>query len=225
MRTEASIDSAPTLHPPHEVPMHIPPRQVTLAVPVSALDHRSGPEHAAVTVVEYADFECPSCVAAEPATRLLRNAHHDDVLFAFRHFPLEDVHPQALMAAEAAEAAAAQGRFWEMHDKLLANSPRLTRHHLEAYASELALDLPRFKAELDDEIYRQRIREHQQGGHLSHLRATPTFFVNGIVQDVSGGMSALFARVRDVLTYQSASPSGPHRIASDRSAPGLARHR
>jgi len=182
---------------------------VTLAVPVNTTDHRLGPDHALVTVVEYGDFECPSCVGAEPAVRMMRSTHGEKLRFVFRHFPVEDAHPHALMAAEAAEAAAAQGRFWEMHDKLLAHSPHLDRHHLESYASDLGLDLARFKAELDDEVYRQRIREHQEGGRRSHLRATPTFFVDGVVQDVSGGLSALLEAVHRVLNDHHHPPHRP----------------
>jgi protein-disulfide isomerase len=166
-------------------------KQVTLAAPVTAMDHRTGPVNARVVVVEYADFECPICHANEPAVRQLLAAHAGDLQFVFRHFPLEDSHPHALIAAEAAEAAAAQGQFWPMHDLLLSDPKRLSRHHLEAYAGKLGLDLARFTAELDDEIYRQRVREHQEGGHRSHLRATPGFFVNGVVQDVSRGMQDL----------------------------------
>jgi protein-disulfide isomerase len=169
-------------------------RQVTLAVPVSATDHITGPPHAPIVVLEYGDFECPTCAAVEPAVKQLRAAH-SEMAFVFRHFPLEDVHPHALMAAEAAEAAGAQGKFWPMHDRLLASPHHLDRAHLEAHATQIGLDMARFRAELDDEIYRQRVREHQQGGQRSHLRATPTFFVNGVVQDVSGGMQALFELV------------------------------
>jgi protein-disulfide isomerase len=170
-------------------------RTPTLAVPVGATDHVAGPEHAAVTVVEYGDFECPSCAAAEPAVRQLREQHAAAVRFVYRHFPLEDAHPHALMAAEAAEAAGGQGQFWPMHDLLLAHSRHLTRAHVDGHARSLDLDMARFKSELDDEIYRQRVREHQEGGRRSHLRATPTFFVNGVVQDVSGGFRALFDAV------------------------------
>jgi len=166
-------------------------KQVTLAAPVTAMDHRTGPENARVVVVEYADFECPICHANEPAVRQLLAAHARDLQFVFRHFPLEDSHPHALIAAEAAEAAAAQGQFWPMHDLLLSDPKRLSRRHLESYAEKLQLDMARFTAELDDEIYRQRVREHQEGGHRSHLRATPGFFVNGVVQDVSRGMQDL----------------------------------
>ena len=175
--------------------MNMTHKVATLAVPVSAADHRAGPEHGPVTVIEYGDFECPLCLAVEPAVRQLRDLHRADMVFVFRHFPLEEAHPHALMAAEATEAAAAEGKFWPMHDLLLASARGITRRHLDGYAAQLGLDVTRFRAELDDEIYRQRVREHQEGGRRSHLRATPTFFVNGAVQDVSGGMHELFAAV------------------------------
>lgn len=173
--------------------------RATLAVPVQPTDHAVGPADARVTVIEYGDFECPSCAGAEPAVRQLLKAHGAEMRFVFRHFPLEDAHPHALIAAEAAEAAGAQGKFWPMHDLMLANSTHLTRHHLEAYAARIDLDLARFRADLDDEVYRQRIREHQEGGRRSHLRATPTFFVNGVIQDVSGGLRDLFAAIDAAL--------------------------
>jgi len=172
---------------------------VTLAVPAQPTDHAVGPLAARVTVIEYGDFECPSCAGAEPAVRQLLKIHATELRFIFRHFPLEDAHPHALLAAEAAEAAGAQGQFWPMHDLLLANTTHLTRRHLDGYAVQLSLDTARFKADLDDEVYRQRIREHQDGGRRSHLRATPTFFVDGVVQDVSGGMRDLFAAVDAAL--------------------------
>ena len=175
---------------------------MTLALPVTATDHVAGADHARVTVVEYGDFECPTCAAAAPAVRQLRELHARELRFVFRHFPLEDAHPHALVAAEAAEASAAQGQFWAMHDLLLANHRHLARSHLDGFAATLGLDLPRFKADLDDEIYRQRVREHQDGGRRSHIRATPTFFVNGVVQDVSGGLSDLFAAVARELSHR-----------------------
>ncbi len=175
------------------------PSKVTLAVPPQPTDHAVGPLAAKVTVIEYGDFECPSCAGAEPAVRQLLKLHATELRLIFRHFPLEDAHPRALLAAEAAEAAGAQGSFWPMHDLLLANSSHLTRKHLDGYAAQLGLDMVRFKAELDDELYRQRIREHQDGGRRSHLRATPTFYVDGVVQDISGGMRELFAAVEAAL--------------------------
>jgi len=122
---------------------------------------------------------------------MLLDGHSVAVQLVYRHFPIESVHPHALMAAEASEAAAAQGKFWEMHDLLLQQGARLGRSALDGYAATLGLDLAAFKASLDDEIYRQRVREQMNGAVQSRLRATPGFFVNGRVCDVSGGMHAL----------------------------------
>lgn len=173
--------------------------RATLAVPVQPTDHAVGALDAKITVIEYGDFECPSCAGAEPAVRQLLKTHGAELRFVWRHFPLEDAHPHALVAAEAAEAAGAQGKFWPMHDLLLANSTHLARHHLDGYAARIDLDLARFKADLDDEVYRQRVREHQDGGRRSHLRATPTFFIDGVVQDVSGGLRDLFTAIDTAL--------------------------
>ena len=164
-----------------------------LLVGVSAVDHVRGAERAAVTIVEYGDFECPMCRQAEPAVQQLLLHHPSTIRLVFRHFPIETAHPNALLAAEAAEAAGADGKFWEMHDLLLADGARLRRASLETYAQQLGIDMPRFTAALDDEVYRQRVREHIDGAVRSHVRATPGFFVNGMVCDVSGGMKALSA--------------------------------
>ena len=162
-----------------------------LAVAPSPVDHVRGPVRARVTVVEYGDFECPVCRADEPGLRMLLDSHATTVQLIYRHFPIETAHPHALMAAEASEAAAAQGRFWEMHDLLLQQGAHLARPALDGYAVALGLDLAAFKASLDDEVYRQRVREQMDGAVQSRLRATPGFFVNGRVCDVSGGMHAL----------------------------------
>lgn len=162
---------------------------------VTDADHTTGPRDAKIVVVEYGDFQCPICQSVEPAVKQLRDLHATDMMFVFRHFPLEEVHPLALMAAEAAEAAGVQGRFWDMHDLLLASGRQLTKLHLEDYARQIGLDMPRFIAELDEEIHRQRVREHQYSGRRGHLRATPGFFVNGVACDISGGMKGLFDAV------------------------------
>ena len=168
------------------------PSHLDLAVPVGATDHIVGPDHAGVTVVEYGDFECPNCKQASPAVKLLLERFTGQVRFVYRHFPLETPHAHALRAAEAAECAAAQGRFWPMHDLLFANQDHLQGKHLRRYAEQLELDMARYDAEMDDEIYLQRIREHIEGGHRSHLKSTPGFFVNGAIVDVSFGLRALF---------------------------------
>jgi len=162
-----------------------------LAVPVSPVDHSLGPDHAPVTVVEYGDFECPTCKQAAPAVKVLLERFAGKVRLVFRHFPLEEAHPHALRAAEAAECAGGQGKFWQMHDLLFENQQHLKINNLQAYAEQLELDMPRYTAEMDDEIYLQRVREHLASGHESGVRGTPTFYVNGRVQDVSFGMKSL----------------------------------
>ena len=162
-----------------------------LHAPLLPTDHRRGATHPTITVVEYGDFESVACRAAEPAVRIILAAHPRTVGLVFRHFPLEADHPLALMAAEAAEAAGAQGRFWEMHDQLLDEHAHLSRAALDRAAERIGLDLTLFRAALNDEIYRQRIREQEAGAARSHLRESPGFYVNGRICDVSGGMQEL----------------------------------
>jgi protein-disulfide isomerase len=164
---------------------------VSLAVPPETIDHARGSEHARITLIEYGDFECPTCKLAASTPKLLLERFPNLVRFIFRHFPLEDSHPHALLAAQAAEAAAAQGQFWPMHDALFAHQPNLKEKDLQRYAADLGLDLVRYQAEMDDRIYLQRVREHIAGGRRSHIRATPTFFIDGIVLDTSFGMQVL----------------------------------
>ncbi len=163
--------------------------------PVDSSDHILGPAHAPVVVVEYGDFQCPTCKQAAPSVRLLLTRFPSRVLFAYRHFPLEEAHPHALAAAEAAECAAQQGKFWQMHDLLYDNQDRLGLPHLSRYAEQLGLDMARYTGEMDDHVYLQRVREHKEGGRQSHLRSTPGFFVNGRIQDVSFGLHRLFDAV------------------------------
>jgi protein-disulfide isomerase len=119
--------------------------------------------------------------------------------FVFRHFPLEEVHPHALQAALAAEAAGGQGRFWQMHDLLFENQSHLKPNNLRSYAQELELDMLRFDADMADELYLQRIREQVEGGSRSGVRATPTFFLNGRLLDVSYGLQALRSGIESAL--------------------------
>ncbi len=162
-----------------------------LHAPVTPADHCRGARRPTITIVEYGDFASEACRAAEPGVRMVLAAHPDTVQLVLRHFPIAFAHPLALMAAEATEAAAAQGKFWEMHDALLQEGASLHRAALDRTAATLGLDIALFKSSLDDAIYRQRVREQQEGGTRSHLRAAPEFFVNGKVCDVSGGMHEL----------------------------------
>jgi protein-disulfide isomerase len=150
-----------------------------LAVPVSDRDHILGPPNASLTLVEYGDYECPYCRAAAPAVREVLQLV-EDLRFVYRHFPLTQTHPHAFQAAEAAEAAGAQGRFWEMHELLFANQDRLELEDLVAYARVVGLDLERFAAELANHVHAGRIREDFMSGVRSGVNGTPTFFFNGV---------------------------------------------
>jgi Na+/H+ antiporter NhaA len=140
-------------------------------------DHTRGPEDASVTLVEYGDFQCPYCGRAEPVVReLLTDV---DLRYVWRNLPLTDVHPQAQLAAEAAEAAAAQGKFWEMHDLLLAHQDQLRIVHLLKYAEQVGLDQDRFHDDMMRKAAADRIAEDLESADLSGVSGTPTFFVNG----------------------------------------------
>jgi protein-disulfide isomerase len=152
---------------------------IDLAVPVqSERDHVRGPDDAPVTLVEYGDFECPYCGMAEPVVRELL-ADYGDVRYVWRHLPLTDVHPHAQLAAEAAEAAGLQGKFWEMHDLLLTHQDALTAKDLIRYGGEIGLDAERFMKDLRKHAGEGRVAEDQDSADLSSVSGTPTFFING----------------------------------------------
>jgi Na+/H+ antiporter NhaA len=140
-------------------------------------DHIRGPLEASVTVVEYGDFQCPYCGQAEPSVREILN--DEDIRYVWRHLPLSDVHPQAQKAAEASEAAAAQGKFWEMHDLLLTKQDNLHPTELLQYAKDLGLDEEKFHHDLKKHIHSDRIRQDTESADLSGVAGTPTFFING----------------------------------------------
>jgi Na+/H+ antiporter NhaA len=152
---------------------------VDLVVPVDeGRDHVRGPDDASVTLLEYGDLECPYCGRAETVIRELLS-DFGDLRYVWRHLPLNDVHPHAQLAAEAAEAASAQGRFWEMHDTMLAHQGDLTLRDILRYAQELGLDLDEFKAALRKRKGSGRIAEDVESADLSGVSGTPTFFING----------------------------------------------
>lgn len=169
---------------------------VDLAVPVDPdRDHVRGPREAPVTVVEYGDFECPYCGRAEPAVRDLL-ASDGDVRYVWRHFPLDDVHVHARLAAVAAEAAAAQGRFWEMHDLLFAHQDALRPSDLSGYAEELGLDAERFHRDLAERAGAARVTADEESADLGGVSGTPTFFVNGRRYQGAFDLAGLTAAVR-----------------------------
>jgi protein-disulfide isomerase len=172
-----------------------------LAVPIRPTDHVIGASHAPVTIVEYADFECPTCKQAAPAVKLLLERFPGRLRVVFRHYPLEQLHPHALAAAQAAECAAGQGKFWEMHDLLFANQEHLKNSQLHSYAERLQLDMARYTAEMDDQVHLQTIREDVAGANRSGIRGTPGFFVNGRIQDVSFGMRSLSEAVEAAMHH------------------------
>jgi Na+/H+ antiporter NhaA len=152
---------------------------IDLAAPVDRRrDHIRGPQEAPVTVVEYGDFECPYCGRAEAAIRELL-ADFGDVRYVWRHLPLTDVHPHAQLAAEAAEAAAAQGAFWEMHDMLLRHQDALRPADLVGYAAALGLNVERFARDLRKHAFTSRVAEDVDSADVGGVSGTPTFFVNG----------------------------------------------
>jgi Na+/H+ antiporter NhaA len=158
-------------------------------------DHIRGPIDAPVTVVEYGDFECPYCGQAEPVVRELRR-DFTDVRYVWRHVPLNDVHPHAQLAAEAAEAAADQGAFWEMHDLLLDNQNALRPDDLVAYAELLGLDVERFTNSLREHTGAARVAEDIDSADLSGVTGTPTFFINSRRQHGAYDIASLSAAVR-----------------------------
>jgi protein-disulfide isomerase len=165
-----------------------------LTLPVSEdRDHIQGSADAAVTLVEYGDYECPYCGAAYPIVKELQSRLGDGLRFVFRNFPITTSHPHAEQAAESAEAAAAQGRFWEMHDVLYENQARLRDPDLRGYAEQLALDVGRFDQELAEHVHAARVREDFMSGVRSGVNGTPTFYVNGARHDDSYDLDTMLA--------------------------------
>ncbi len=170
----------------------------TLTPPVSAEDHSQGSANAHVTLVEYGDFECPHCGRAYPIVEAVRREFGDTLLLVFRHFPLSEVHAHAEMAAEAAEAAGAQGRFWAMHQMLFQHQNALDMAHLLQYASSIGVEVDQFREDLSTRRFRKRVRENFLGGARSGVNGTPTFFINGVRYDGPLTLEHLAAAIKDV---------------------------
>src|SRR3954452_221572 len=150
-----------------------------LTPPLSAEDHVDGPDRAELELVMYGDFQCPYCTAAYPIVRRIRDQLAPRLLFAFRHFPLRNIHPDAERAAQAAEGAAAQGAFWQMHDRMYESRGALGREDLIHYATELGLDVDRFTSELDSELHAPRVQRDLDSGLAIGVTGTPGFFGGG----------------------------------------------
>ena len=177
----------------------IPPR---LTEPVSERDHTLGPDNATVTLVYYGDHQCPHCRQAFPIFEELGRQLEGRVRFVFRYFPLTTIHPQAELAAQAAEAAAVQGMFWEMNALLFERQDALDFESLVAYAGELGLDVSRFEDELRAEVHRERVQQDFVSGVRSGVNGTPTFFINGVRYDGAWDLDSLLEAIEKPLGFR-----------------------
>jgi protein-disulfide isomerase len=154
-------------------------------------DHIKGSETAAITLIEYGDFECPFCARAHQALTSLLPQYGDDVRLVYRHMPLTNMHPDATPAAEAAEAAAAQGKFWEMHDALFAGQDDLSDEAFQAMAEDIGLDGAAFTDALQSGAGAKKVASDAASGHQAGARRTPTFFINGVQFDGDSDAASL----------------------------------
>ena len=167
-----------------------------LTVPIGGRDHIRGAAAAPLTLLEYGDYECPFCGEAHGVLKQLLMLMGDQIRYAYRHFPLTQIHHHAQRAAEAAEAAGGQGRFWEMHDTLFEHQDRLSTRNLLGYASGLRLDVSRFGLELESHFHLPRVREDFMSGIRSGVNGTPTFFINGIRHNGDYDLTSLVNALR-----------------------------
>lgn len=171
-----------------------------LVLPVGPRDHGQGSMEAAVTLLEYGDFECAHCAETFHVIMEIKRWLHGALCYVFRHFPAAEKHPHALRAAEAAEAAGVQGRFWEMHDLLCERSPALDDVHLKRYAQELGLDLERFEREMREHVHLVRVREDFESGVASGVSDTLAFFINGVRYEGQMDLDSLLAAIEEAGT-------------------------
>jgi protein-disulfide isomerase len=168
--------------------------EAVLTMPVSEdRDHIQGPADPAVTLVEYGDYECPYCGAAYPIIKEVQARMGARLRFVFRNFPIVTSHPHAEQAAEAAEAAATQGKFWQMHDLLYENQRHLRDQDLSGYAEQLGLELESFNKGLAEHVHATRIREDFMSGVRSGVNGTPSFYIDGVRHDESYDLETLLA--------------------------------
>jgi len=173
-------------------------RRPDLGVPVSPQrDHIRGSVEAPLTLLEYGDFECPHCGSAHDIVNAIRTRMRSQLRFVFRHFPLRTLHPGAELAAEAAEAAGHQEKFWAMHDMLYENQQRLTAPDLVAYAAALGLDLEMFASDLTKRVYAPKVQDNLMSGVRSGVKGTPGLYINGIHHDGACDLTALMAALQE----------------------------
>ncbi|HEV3267704.1 MAG TPA: thioredoxin domain-containing protein [Acidimicrobiales bacterium] len=170
-----------------------------LVVPVGPDDHVEGSDDAAITIVEYGDFQCPYCGQAYPIVKRLQSDFGDSLRLVFRNMPLTNVHPQAELAAETAEAVGLQGKFWPMHDVLFENQRDLSGPALLRYVEDVGADLSQVANALNDGVVQKRVKDDVESGIRSGVNGTPTFFVNGERYDGSWDYESFHAYLQDVL--------------------------
>lgn len=168
-----------------------------LVLPVGPRDHAQGSSEATVTLVEYGDFESGHCKEALPVVREVTRWLRGELYYVFRHFPDPDKHPNALGAAEAAEAAGAQGRFWEMHELLCTHSSTVGDAYLKSYAEELGVDMERFEREIREHTHVEKVREDLTSGVASGVTRTPAFFINGVRYRGEVDVDSLLAAIEE----------------------------
>ena len=171
--------------------------ELKLPVPVNEDDHALGPANATVTVVNYGDYQCPDCHRRHKEIQKMIDELTDSVRFVYRHFPLVKSHPRALKAAEAAESAAAQGKFWEMHRLLYLSPDKLEDKDLRRHAHKIGLDLERFDREMTNSTYADRIMKDYYNNIIYGISGTPTTFINGTLYAMGG--TQLLATVKTIL--------------------------
>jgi protein-disulfide isomerase len=171
----------------------------SLSLPVSERDHAEGPADAPITLVEYGDYQCPYCGAAYPVVKRLQKTLGKKLRFVFRNFPLTQAHPYALVAAEAAEAAALQGKFWEMHDQIYEHQEFLEPDILPVWAKKLGLDLEKFGNAIAQGVVAKRIKEDRSSGIRSGVNGTPTFYINGQRHDDAPDYETLLTALEETL--------------------------
>ncbi|AIF83220.1 protein-disulfide isomerase [Candidatus Nitrososphaera evergladensis SR1] len=170
--------------------------------PVNERDHAQGQESAPVILVEYGDYECPYCGQAYPIVKSVQKNFGDKLRFIFRNFPITQAHPHAQHAAEAAEAAGVQGKFWEMHDYLYERQRELDENHLRQYASAVGLDIARFDDEMAKHIHAGRVHNDFMSGIRSGVNGTPTFYINDIRHDDSWNEETLVETIKQTIADQ-----------------------
>jgi protein-disulfide isomerase len=169
-----------------------------LTIAVTSRDHLRGAPTAPITLVEYGDYECPHCSATYPVVEAVRGRLASELCFVYRHFPLARIHPHAERAAEAAEAAGAQSKFWAMHERLFEYQDALDDENLVWHATLIGLDMARFAGELKSGEYLPRVRKDFFGGVASGVNGTPTFFINSFRYNGPHDARSLIAAMQDV---------------------------